>query len=87
MLASYEKNFPLKDLVPAFAEVEAGRKAAEKVREAGRKARSGAEKAAGMEDMEPGEISAEALDTGMEERPPAPGGQGFSATPLASEGH
>ena len=85
MLASYEKNFPLKDLAPAFAEVEGARKAAEKVREAGRKARSAAEKAAGKEDMEPGEISAEALDAKPLCSWPHIGD--FPASPLASDGH
>ena len=36
-MASYEKNFPLKDLAPVFNEIEAARKETEKARAAAKK--------------------------------------------------
>lgn len=40
MLASYERNFPLKDLEPVFREIEAARKEAEKARDAAKKGKA-----------------------------------------------
>lgn len=47
MLASYEKNFPLKNLEPVFKKIEDARKEAEKEREAAKKAKKAAQKAKG----------------------------------------
>jgi hypothetical protein len=47
VLASYEKNFPLKTLEPVFKEVEDARKEAEKGRGPAKKAKKAAKKAEG----------------------------------------
>ena len=47
VLASYEKNFQLKNLEPVFKEIEGARKEAEKERKAVKKAKKTAEKAEG----------------------------------------
>ena len=69
MLASYEKNFPLKILEPVFRTLEDARKEAEKEREAAKKAKKAAEKAKGK-------------PVGKEEKAEEPGARLFTCKAL-----
>ncbi len=60
VLASYEKNFPLKDLAPVFAEVETAKKVAEKAHDEAKRLKKVAEKN--------GEKTAQTPDVKMEEK-------------------
>ena len=74
VLASYEKNFPLKDLAPVFAEIEAAEKEAEKARDEAKKlkkvAEKNGEKTAQTADVK---MEGETADEETEEKMPKPG--------------
>ena len=58
-MASYERNFPLKDLAPVFAEIEAARKATEEARAAAKKEKGKNHVAAEEPLREPGALQLE----------------------------
>ena len=55
-MASYERNFPLKDLAPVFAEIEAARKETEEARAAAKKDKGKKHAAADEPPGEPGAL-------------------------------
>ena len=56
-MASYERNFPLKDLAPVFAEIEAARKETEEARAAAKKGKGKKHAAADEPPGEPGALT------------------------------
>ena len=57
VMASYERNFPLKDLAPVFAEIEAARKETEEARAAAKKGKGKKHAAADEPPGEPGALT------------------------------
>ncbi len=57
VMASYERNFPLKDLAPVFAEIEAARKETEEARAAAKKGKGKKHAAADEPSGEPGALT------------------------------